>query len=351
MQNISSPTNWSWYLAAGCTLLVFVIIYFISRKIRQRSRDHEKELPFKLINQSYKPAVFVILLMACNIIIPLLKLPEPLSGFTKHVLSLCIIAAITWLLIKLTAVFEDFVLGKYDLGTQDNLSARKIITQFGVINKIVVAAICIISVSAMLMTFEKVRQLGTSILASAGIAGIIMGFAAQKSLATLFAGLQIALTQPIRIDDVVIVENEWGRIEEITLTYVVVRIWDLRRLVLPITYFTEKPFQNWTRVTADILGSVFIYADYTVSVQKIRDKFFEFVEQSELWDGKVRGLQVTNTTDKTIELRALMSARDASDAWNLRCEIREKLVDFIQTNYPDVLPKVRGQFFKENPEI
>jgi len=240
---------------------------------------------------------------------------------------------------------------KYDLGTQDNLSARKIITQFGVINKIVVAAICIISVSAMLMTFEKVRQLGTSILASAGIAGIIMGFAAQKSLATLFAGLQIALTQPIRIDDVVIVENEWGRIEEITLTYVVVRIWDLRRLVLPITYFTEKPFQNWTRVTADILGSVFIYADYTVSVQKIRDKFFEFVEQSELWDGKVRGLQVTNTTDKTIELRALMSARDASDAWNLRCEIREKLVDFIQTNYPDVLPKVRGQFFKENPEI
>jgi len=351
MQDSLCFLSWNWYLAGGCLLLVFVMIYFISRRITQRIRETERELPLKLIKYCYKPGVFMVVFLTASVVLPLLKLPETFSGFARHILSLCIIASVSWLLIKLTAVFEDFVLGRYELGAQDNLSARKIHTQLGVINKIIVVFICIVSLSAMLMTFEKVRQLGTSILASAGIAGIIIGFAAQKSLATFFAGLQIAITQPIRIDDVVIVENEWGKIEEITLTYVVVRIWDLRRLVLPITYFTEKPFQNWTRITADILGSVFIYVDYTVSVQKIRDKFFEFVEQSKLWDGKVRVLQVTNTTEKTIELRALMSARDASAAWDLRCEMREKLIDFIQAEYPDALPKVRGQLFKDVSDV
>jgi len=195
----------------------------------------------------------------------------------------------------------------------------------------------------MLMTFEKVRQLGTSILASAGVIGIIVGVAAQRTIATFLAGIQIAVTQPIRIDDVVIVENEWGRIEEITLTYVVVRIWDLRRLVLPITYFIEKPFQNWTRVTADILGTVFIYVDYTVPIQAVREELHRILQNSKLWDKKVWGLQVTNTTEHTVELRALMSAPDASSAWDLRCEVRERLVEFIQKNYPDGLPKVRAE--------
>jgi small-conductance mechanosensitive channel len=222
-------------------------------------------------------------------------------------------------------------------------------TQLRIVKRIVTVIIIIIGFAAILMTFEKVRQLGTSLLASAGIAGIIIGFAAQRSLATLFAGLQIAFTQPIRIDDVVIVENEWGRIEKITLTYVVVRIWDLRRLVLPITYFTEKPFQNWTRIKSEILGTVFIYVDYTASAQKIREKYFEIVEQSKLWDGKVRNLQVTNTTERTMELRVLMSAKDASAAWDLRCEVREKLIDFIQQNYPDALPKVRGEILGDKP--
>jgi small-conductance mechanosensitive channel len=191
------------------------------------------------------------------------------------------------------------------------------------------------------MTFSKVRQLGTSILASAGIVGIIVGIAAQRSIATLLAGFQIAITQPIRLDDVVIVENEWGRIEEITLTYVVVRIWDLRRLVVPITYFLEKPFQNWTRVSADLLGTVFIYVDYTVPVQAVREKLRGILEHSTQWDGQVCVLQVTNTTEHTVELRALMSAVDSSSAWELRCHVREKLVEFIQKNYPESLPKLR----------
>jgi len=172
--------------------------------------------------------------------------------------------------------------------------------------------------------------------------------AAQRTIATFIAGLQIAVTQPIRVDDVVIVENEWGRIEEITLTYVVVRIWDLRRLVVPITYFIEKPFQNWTRVTADILGTVFIYVDYTVPIESIRAELQRILKSSELWDGKVCVLQVTNTSERTVELRALMSAADASTAWSLRCQVREKMVDFIQKNYPDALPKLRAEFHKLN---
>jgi small-conductance mechanosensitive channel len=193
----------------------------------------------------------------------------------------------------------------------------------------------------MLMTFEKIRQLGTTILASAGLAGLIIGLAAQRTIGTFIAGLQIAFTQPIRVDDVVIVENEWGRIEEITLTYVVVKIWDLRRLIVPITYFIEKPFQNWTRSSADILGTVYIYVDYTVPVDAIREQLHKLLEKSQHWDHKVCVLQVTNTSEKAIELRALMSALDASTAWTLRCEIREKLLEFIKDKYPQALPRSR----------
>jgi len=291
----------------------------------------------------WKPVLTCAVLLVLSAVVPLLKITAPAANLLRHVLAVCIISAISWLCIRLVTGLEDFILKKYNIATEDNLQARKMHTQLRVIKRIVIVVIIVVGFCAVLMTFERVRLLGTSLLASAGIVGIIIGFAAQHSLATLFAGLQIALTQPIRIDDVVIVENEWGRIEEITLTYVVVRIWDLRRLVLPITCFTEKSFQNWTRVSADILSTVFVYVDYTASVQVIREKFFEILDQSELWDGKVRGLQVTNTTERTMEVRALMSTADASKAWNLRCEVREKLIDFIQQRYPDSLPKVRGE--------
>jgi small-conductance mechanosensitive channel len=202
----------------------------------------------------------------------------------------------------------------------------------------------------MLMTFPKVQQLGTTILASAGIIGIVVGMAAQRTIGNFIAGLQIAFTQPIRLDDVVIVENEWGRIEEITLTYVVVKIWDLRRLIVPITYFIEKPFQNWTRTSADILGTVYIYVDYTVPVDSIREQLQKILNESELWDKKVCVLQVTNATERTVELRALMSAPDASTAWSLRCQVREKLIDFIRENYPHALPKLRAELFQKQPD-
>jgi small-conductance mechanosensitive channel len=200
------------------------------------------------------------------------------------------------------------------------------------------------------MSFEQIRQLGTAILASAGVLGIIIGFAAQRTISTLLAGLQIAITQPFRIDDVVIVEGEWGRIEEIALTYVVVRIWDLRRLVLPTSYFLEKPFENWTRESADILGTVYLYADYTVPVQEVKEELHRVLKSSEHWDGKVWNLQVTDMTEHTVQLRALMSAQDASAAWNLRCEVREKLLHFVQSRHPNALPKIRAELHGQ-PDI
>jgi small-conductance mechanosensitive channel len=215
-------------------------------------------------------------------------------------------------------------------------------TQVMVLKKIAVGAIALFAIASMLMVFQSVRQFGTAIIASAGVAGIVIGFAAQKSLGTLLAGFQIAMTQPIRIDDVVIVEGEWGNIEEITLTYVVVRIWDLRRLIVPITYFIEKPFQNWTRTSADILGTILLQVDYGVPVDAVRQELTRILEASPNWDRKVNVLQVTDAKERTLELRALASSSDAGKSWDLRCEVREKLVAFIQKNYPDSLPRLRA---------
>ena len=200
------------------------------------------------------------------------------------------------------------------------------------------------------MHFESFRQLGAGLLASAGVLGIIVGFAAQKTLGNLLAGVQIAITQPIRVDDVVVVEGEWGRIEEITLTYVVVRIWDLRRLVLPISYFIEKPFQNWTRTSASILGTVFLHLDYTVPVGAVREELERLVQQSTYWDGEVVRLHVTNTTERTMELRALVSAANSSDAFELRCELREQLVAFLQAHHPGSLPRLRATVEAEDQD-
>jgi small-conductance mechanosensitive channel len=202
----------------------------------------------------------------------------------------------------------------------------------------------------MLMVFESVRQFGASILASAGIAGIVVGLAAQRSIATLLAGFQIAMTQPIRVDDVVIVEGEWGRIEDITLTYVVVKVWDQRRLIVPMTHFLERPFQNWTRTSAEMLGTVLLYADYSVPVGELRDELTRILSHSRYWDGRVNVLQVTESKEYSVELRALVSAADASQAWELRCEVREQLVTFMQRRHPESLPRLRTSFAADLPE-
>ena len=342
MQNWGALARVFSYL--GAAVILGLIIHYISFMVFEHlAKRTQTILDDSLVKHSRSPLRLIIILIIISFVLPLLNPSPKTLDLLRHIISLCFIGSMAWLIIKMTFILDDFVLGQYRVDVTDNLKARKIHTQLQVFKRIVIILIGIIALAAMLMTFEKVRQLGTSILASAGVIGVIVGFAAQRTIATFLAGIQIAVTQPIRLDDVVIVENEWGRIEEITLTYVVVRIWDLRRLVLPITYFIEKPFQNWTRVTADILGTVFIYADYTVPIQTVREELHRILQDSKLWDEKVWGLQVTNTTEHTVELRALMSSSDASSSWNLRCEVREKLVEFIQKNYPDGLPKVRAE--------
>jgi small-conductance mechanosensitive channel len=273
---------------------------------------------------------------------PALAVSPDAKALIQNAVSLALVGTIGVILIQFVNAMAELLLRRYRLDEADNRVARGVYTQVTVLKKMAIAVIALFAIASALMVFQPVRQLGTAMLASAGVAGIVIGFAAQKSLATLLAGFQIAMTQPIRIDDVVIVEGEWGHIEEITLTYVVVRVWDLRRLVLPITYFIEKPFQNWTRTSADILGTVFLYVDYDVPVDALRQELTRILESSPLWDRKVNALQVTDAKERTVELRALASASNASDAWDLRCEVREKLVAFVQKNYPASLPRVRA---------
>jgi small-conductance mechanosensitive channel len=275
---------------------------------------------------------------------PALAVSEGAQQIVQNAVSLALIGTIGFILVQFVNAMAQLVLQRYRIDVADNRQARGIYTQVTVLKKIAVGIIALFVIASMLMVFEPVRQLGTAMIASAGVAGIVIGFAAQKSLGTLLAGFQIAMTQPIRIDDVVIVEGEWGRIEEITLTYVVVCIWDLRRLVVPITYFIEKPFQNWTRTSADILGTVFLQVDYRVPVGAVREELTRILEASPNWDRKVNVLQVTEAKERTLELRALASSSDASKSWDLRCEVREKLVAFVQNYHPDSLPRLRTMF-------
>lgn len=290
---------------------------------------------------SKKPVILIFVLFIIGFGLPLINFSDNILLFVKRIHGALTILSVAWLLISILWVIESVILFRLDISKQDNLKERKIFTQINVFKNISSFIISVLALAMILTNFEQIRQIGISLLASAGVAGIIIGFAAQKSISTLIAGIQIAFTQPIRIDDVVVVENEWGWIEEITLTYVVVRIWDLRRIILPITYFLEKPFYNWTRQSADILGTVFIYVDYTVSIEKIRSKLSELLKNNPKWDGRVCSLQVTNLTEKTMELRALMSAKDSPILWDLRCEIREELINYIKEEYPESLPLER----------
>lgn len=330
-------------------LLASAFIYFLITLLFKRLQHITIMDKFKIPLSYLKAPLRLLVPVICVMFIsPMLQFRQGINDFIVALTVIFFHAIIGWFLIRTVHTVREGFLSGYDIGTRDNLQARRIYTQIKVIENIIVSVIVLLTAASILMSFESVRRIGTSLLASAGVLGIVLGFAAQKTLGNFIAGIQIALAQPIRLDDVVIVENEWGWIEEITLTYVVVRIWDLRRLVIPISYFVEKPFQNWTRTSADILGSVFLYADYTVPVDKIREELTRILENSSYWDKKVNVFQVTNASENTVELRALMSAADSPTAWNLRCEVREKLLLFLQKNYPESLPKTRIQLNKEN---
>ena len=285
----------------------------------------------------------MLLVIAIMLAVPLLGLPATTAGIVSKLTSIALILAVAALLFRCVGISQRLVLSRFDINLADNLRARQVYTQIHVLSRIVYVVIGVFTVSAVLMLFQEVRHLGTSLLASAGIVGIIAGFAAQKTLSNLFAGFQIALAQPVRQDDVVVVEGEWGRVEEITLSYIVVHIWDDRRLVLPLSYFIEKPFQNWTRTSAAITGSVFVWVDYSFPVETGRQALKAIIESNPLWDKRFWNLQVSDARENAIQLRILATSSDSSRAWDLRCDIREQFIAYVQSNHPDALPRYRAE--------
>ena len=346
-------------LYAGRVIAVLWLIFQAVRAIEKRMR-HWAQKSGSVLNNVIVPVAgqtlrLAVPLLAVILLLPLLDLPEKWAWVTQKGFGILLIVSLAFLVIRGVRAVQTALLREHRLDVPDNYVARRIYTQVSVIRKIIISVVIILGIGSILMMFDPVRQLGTSILASAGIAGIILGFAAQKTLGNLLAGIQIALSQPILIDDVVIVEGEFGRIEDITLTFVSVRTWDLRRLIVPITYFIEKPFQNWSRKSDAILGTIFLYLDYQVPFGELREELKSLVEKNENWDGEVCKLQVTETKPSTVEVRALVSSRDAGKSFDLRCEVREGLIEFLRSRYPESLPHVRMtlQRFDEatpNPE-
>jgi len=332
-------------IATASFLAILVIVYFIYRFLfllfKRRVLRSNKVLSNQVVELFKIPALWLIYWILFKIFAQIFLSTLFIFPYLEHINTLLIIFSISWISIQFIKAGEYYLLRKFDIQASDNLKARKTLTQIKVFKGIATSIIVIVAISISLLTFEQARTIGVSLLTSAGIIGIIVGFAAQKSIGLILAGIQIAITQPIRLDDVVVVEGEWGKIEEITLTYVVVKIWDERRLVLPITWFLEKPFQNWTRSTADIIGTVFIYVDYSFPVESIRAILPEILQNNQCWDKRVVNVQVTNVTEKYKEVRILVSSSDSSKNWDLRTEIREKLIDFINEKYPDTFAKIR----------
>jgi small-conductance mechanosensitive channel len=259
----------------------------------------------------------------------------------RRTLRIGFIILLGWGALAAIGTAADTMAARYRIDVEDNLAARRMRTQLAVLRRLAVLTVVIVTTASVLLSFPAVQAYGVSLFASAGLASLIVGFAARPILANVFAGIQIALTQPIRIDDVVIVEGEWGWVEEINATYVVVRLWDWRRMVLPLTYFMQTPFQNWTRESASLIGTAMIHVDYAAPVEAMRAKLEEIVRASPLWDGKVVSLQVTELRERTMEVRCLASARNASQAFDLRCLIREEMVGFLKAEHPSALPRDR----------
>ena len=305
---------------------------------KEKSKFYELLAP--LLGKSLRIIVPVVGIIFA---LPVLNLPDQYSDILAKGSSILIILSIAWILLGSVNVGVNVLMAKHDLTLADNLHARKMYTQVNLLGKVLQVMIGLCTIAVILMLFQQVRHIGTSLLASAGIVGIVAGIAAQQTLANLFAGFQIAFAQPIRQADVVVVEGEWGTIEEITLTYVVVHIWDDRRLILPLSYFIQKPFQNWTRASSQLLGSILIWVDYSFPVDEGRQALKPIIEGNPLWDKRFWNLQVSDASEKTMQLRILATSADSSKSWDLRCKIREDFIAYIQTHHPQSLPRLRAE--------
>ena len=326
-------------IATGIALILHRLLRKASRRLLARRYPNL----FSVVTQMRGLSRLALFILAIFIALPVAPIDYDLKGLIARLLLMAIIALIGWSAITALHITADIYLRRYRLDVADNLLARKHNTQIRVLLRTIDVILALVTVGAALMTFQTVRQYGYSLFASAGVAGIVAGLAARPVLSNLFAGVQLAITQPIRLEDAVIVENEYGNIEEIRSTYVVVRLWDLRRMIVPLSYFIEKPFQNWTRESSTLIGTVLMYVDYRAPIDVMRKKAEEIVRASNRWDGRVFNVAVTDFKNDTMEVRILASAGNAGKVFDLRCEIREKLIDFLQREHPEVLPRQRTE--------
>jgi small-conductance mechanosensitive channel len=342
------PFIWNMLLPAASLLIGFCLYWLLSLFVKKQTASADRfRLGRSLLAHLSAPVAFLLPLFLFNNAIPLLQMSQTFKNRITHATEIGLIICFAWLLMRFISVAQDIVHNKVNINAADNLRQRQIVTQLIYIQSVVNVVIIILTIGAVLLTFDTMRKIGAGLLTGVGIGGIIIGFAAQRSLANLLAGFQIAFTQPIRIDDEVIVEEEFGKVEELTLTYVVVRLWDNRRMILPINYFIENPFQNWTRTTSEILGTVYFYTDYSIPVDWVRKQFLKIIETHPLWDKRAAGLVVTDLKHDVMELRVLMSASSSGNSFDLRCYVREELIKRINEAYPQCLAKTRIEFVKQ----
>jgi small-conductance mechanosensitive channel len=345
----------TWFAAvfAFCGIIVLAnLVHYVLFRVLKKKEEQKTGSSWGVKRYLSHPARAIFLLTCAGIVLPLIpELPANLNQFIRQGLLMAVVVCLGWLAVGSVYVFQELMLRRYDLKAENNVRARRVHTQFQLFRRLLISFIVVITIGALLWTFNDPRiwHYGSGLLASAGIASLILATAAKSTAANFLAGMQIAFTEPIRIDDVVVIQGEWGRIEEINSAYVVVRIWDLRRLIVPLSYFIENSFQNWTRESSDIMGTAFLYVDYSIPVEELRTELRRITEASPLWDRKVCGLQVTNVTDRAMELRCLISSRNSSENFDLRCLVREQMTAYIQQHYPNTFPTARFAAASEIP--
>ncbi len=337
---------WEQRLAAAVTFAVAIAIALVSYRIAMLAlRRFTERTPSRADNivvaRIAAPLRWIFVAVALSMAARGIDLPAHQAALGQQIAGFVIPALVGWMVIATIRAANDIVDLRYDISVADNLKARRKRTRYAILTRIAVICVVFITLCMMLLSIPAIRAVGVTLMASAGLAGLAVGAAAQPALKNLIAGIQLAFTEPIRLDDVVIIENEWGRIEEIRLTYVVVRIWDDRRLVVPVSKFLEDSFQNWTRSNAQLLGSVFVYVDPAADVARLRTHVERLVSDNPRWDKRFWNLQVTDATADALQLRVLATAQDASIAFDLRCDIREGLMRYIATEMPEAIVRRR----------
>jgi small-conductance mechanosensitive channel len=350
-----SQRDWLYGIFLLSAVLVFGNgIHYIVFQLLRKHQAEERHRGLGIQKYLAWPARGTFLTIGLRIILPLVpRIPGQVLDRVEQVVECLLVLFVGWLAIGGVYVFQAVTLSRFDTTVADNLRARRVHTQMQFFRRLVISIVVLLDAGALLWSLHDARlwKFGTGLLASAGLASLVLAAAAKSTTSNLIAGMQIALSEPIRIDDVVVIQGEWGRIEEITSTYVIVKIWDERRLVVPLNYFIEQPFENWTRRRGDLLGTAFLFVDYSVPVDPLRAELQRVVKASPLWDRRVCNLQVTKLTDHTMELRCLISATDSSQCFDLRCLVREKMIAFLRENYPHALPVMRVEMREAGAEF